>query len=116
MRPSGVNFGQCSEGKSSRKDAAAREDSGAAGTGVPIPKFASLCGTFVANFGIAGHQQLIDLVWLWLRNPHDALAVMRICESPPRPAAPCVAALQTARHHGNAPTQRWIDHFCGRER
>jgi hypothetical protein len=27
-----------------------------------------------ANFGIEGHYQLIDLVWLWLRSPHFGLA------------------------------------------
>src|SRR5215204_6488839 len=38
----------------------------------------------LANFGIEGHQQLIDLVWLWFRSPHFGLAaeMMRTSEPP----------------------------------
>ena len=37
-----------------------------------------------ANFGIVGHWQLIDLVWLWFRSPHLGLAgrMMRTSEPP----------------------------------
>src|SRR5205807_7395480 len=37
-----------------------------------------------ANFGIEGHYQLIDLVWLWFRSPHFGLAarMMRTSEPP----------------------------------
>src|SRR5215468_9639871 len=37
-----------------------------------------------ANFGIEGHQQLIDLVWLRFRSPHCELAagMMRTSEPP----------------------------------
>src|SRR5690606_34799975 len=37
-----------------------------------------------ANFGIEGHWQLIDLVWLWFRSPHDepAAGMMRTSEPP----------------------------------
>jgi hypothetical protein len=31
-------------------------------------------GASFVNFGIEGHWQLIDLVSLWFRNPHDELA------------------------------------------
>src|SRR5438874_13224338 len=36
----------------------------------------------VANFGIEGHEQHIDLVWLWFRSPHFGLTarMMRISE------------------------------------
>src|SRR6476660_6442448 len=38
----------------------------------------------IANFGIEGHQHLIDLVWLWFRSPHFGLAaeMMRTSEPP----------------------------------
>src|SRR6185503_12129752 len=37
-----------------------------------------------ANFGIEGHEQLIDLVWLWFRSPHFGLSarIMRTSEPP----------------------------------
>src|SRR5262249_41099581 len=37
-----------------------------------------------ANFGIEGHWQFIDLVWLWFRSPHFGLAarIMRTSEPP----------------------------------
>src|SRR5215470_12678340 len=37
-----------------------------------------------ANFGIEGHYQLIDLVWLWFRSPHfgPAARMMRTSEPP----------------------------------
>src|SRR5205085_9251248 len=37
-----------------------------------------------ANFGIEGHWQLTDLVWLWFRSPHFGLAarMMRTSEPP----------------------------------
>src|SRR5258708_35845940 len=40
--------------------------------------------TSFANFGIEGHWQLIDLVWLWFRSPHFGLAarMMRTSEPP----------------------------------
>src|ERR1700730_3029133 len=40
--------------------------------------------TSFANFGIEGHQQLIDLVWLWFRSPHFGIAakMMRTSERP----------------------------------
>jgi hypothetical protein len=41
-------------------------------------------GASIANFGIEGYQQLIDLVWLWFRNLHDEIAagMMRTSEPP----------------------------------
>jgi hypothetical protein len=43
--------------------------------------------TTFANFGIEGHLQTIDLVWLWFRSPHDELAAtaMRTSEPPHEP-------------------------------
>src|SRR5258708_13776535 len=40
--------------------------------------------TSFANFGIEGHWQLVDLVWLWFRSPHFGLAakMMRTSEPP----------------------------------
>jgi len=34
---------------------------------VPNPEFAA---SSFAKVGIEGHWQVVDLVWLWFRNPH----------------------------------------------
>src|SRR3954462_16043662 len=52
-----------------------------------VPRFRSShhCAVrSLANFGIEGHSQLIDLVWLWFRSPHFGLAaeMMRTSEPP----------------------------------
>src|SRR3954447_23859355 len=52
---------------------------------VPIPKFASLCGTLVCE--LRNRRTLaksLNLVWLWFRSPHEGLAerMMRTSEPP----------------------------------
>src|SRR6516165_4221958 len=56
-------------------------------TGTLVSRFRSshhCAAASFANFGIEGHQQLIDLVWLWFRSPHFGLAekMMRTSEPP----------------------------------
>src|SRR6266478_1948674 len=50
--------------------------------------------TSFANFGIEGHWQLVDLVWLWFRSPHFGLAakMMRTSEPPHFVPAPPISA------------------------
>jgi len=45
-------------------------------TSVPNPKFDHFAASTFANFGFEGHQQIIDLVWLWFRSPHCELAAI----------------------------------------
>src|SRR5262249_36524696 len=55
-----------------------------------------------ANFGIEGHWQLIDLVWLWFRSPHCELAAgtMRTSEPPHQTRfSPGQISARTARRH-----------------
>src|SRR5262245_37914453 len=51
---------------------------------VPIPKFASLCGTLVCELRNRRTLATYDLVWLWFRSPHFGLAarLMRTSEPP----------------------------------
>src|SRR6516164_10147598 len=60
----------------------------------------------VANFGIEGHSQLIDLVWLWFRSPHFGLAAKmpRTAEphtsGPPSVSAPLARQIAAFDHDG----------------
>ena len=62
-----------------------------------IPRFVSFCRTHHLRASESkGHQQPIDLVWLWFRSPSDWLAAstMRSSEPPYRPGperCPCAA-------------------------
>src|SRR6476469_1503814 len=55
----------------------------------------------LANFGIEGHWQLIDLVWLWFRSPHFGLAaeMMRTSEPPHHDAATARSRYCVARQY-----------------
>src|SRR5262245_64531728 len=71
---------------------------------VPIPKFASLCGTLVCELRNRRTLATYDLVWLWFRSPQFGLAakMMRTSEPPHYGAAGGPAGWQTGPQGANS--------------
>ena len=55
-----------------------------------------------ANFEIEGHQQLIDLAWLWFRSPHFGLAARVMRTSEPQFATARATEIRGGRTHRSA--------------
>src|SRR5262249_58635536 len=63
-----------------------------------VPRFRSshhFAARSFANFGIEGHYQLIDLVWLWFRSPHLGLAARAMRTSEPPHSGEVIVAQST---------------------